>query len=387
MRRRPELDGLRGVAILLVVFAHAVQGVTPSNRGLAPSIGSLGGVAGVQLFFVLSGYLITGVLLRGGGLRLFYARRVRRLYPTLIVAVLVALLWTGDAGGALRAMTYIENLGMDGGTYVLSHTWSLAVEEQFYLVWPVLLLAARRHAVWVAVGGVLATWGLQQTVGWADHAVYVGLRWDAVLAGCALALVPWKPSGRWFMAGMVVLSAYTLGLVTVGRTDYMVLTLASVALVAGAAQVPVLSARWLVHVGHISYALYLWHVLAMRLDIPTPVALLLGWGLAEVTYQVIDRHSQRSPLRHPSDSGEVLDSDAGRAERVPVVGDVRDLEVCPEQPGDLPIRLPGGATEGAREAPPPARGGVEAGADEQLPGVTSLPLVAPRHGPQRTPRV
>lgn len=300
--RRPELDGLRGVAILLVVFAHAAAGVYPTNRGLAPELESLGGVAGVQLFFVLSGFLITGVLLRGGGLVSFYRRRWNRLYPTLLVVTLVAVLWSGDAIGALRAMTYTENLSiLPQGDGVLGHSWSLAVEEQFYLAWPLVLLVARRHAATIAVVGIGATWALQHLADWSDHAVYVGLRWDAVLAGSLLALVPWKGSPRTFALGAAVLAAYTLGLVELGRSDYMVLTVASVAMVASAGSVRALGAGWIGHVGRISYPLYLWHVLAMRLDVPTPVALALGWALAEITYRLIDRAAQGSTTKkeHP----------------------------------------------------------------------------------------
>jgi peptidoglycan/LPS O-acetylase OafA/YrhL len=304
--RRPELDGLRGVAILLVVFAHATLGVWPHYRGLVPEMGSDGGMAGVQLFFVLSGYLITGVIVRGGGLGRFYRRRCRRLFPTLLVVVAVTVMWTGDTAGAFRALTYTENLPIlptgrwtDPNGWALSHTWSLAVEEQFYLVWPVALLIARRHAAKVAAVGIAVTWWLQQTVDWSDYAVYVGLRWDAVLAGCLLALVPWRASAGWFAAGAVVLGAYTLGVVDVGRGDFMVLTVASVALIAGAGNVGALRARWLVHVGRISYALYLWHVVTMRLDVPMVAALALGWGAAELTYLLVDRRAQRTSPPRP----------------------------------------------------------------------------------------
>lgn len=303
MERRLELDGLRGVAILLVVFAHVTGGVWPSQRGLAPWLGSDGGVAGVQLFFVLSGYLITGVLLRRGGLVRFYRRRWRRLFPTLVVVTLVAVVWSGDAAGGLRALTYTENIpavmrvteewgGQAQLRDVLGHTWSLAVEEQFYLAWPLLLLISGRHAAKLAAAGVVLTWTLQHSVGWSEHAVYVGLRWDAVLAGCLLALVPWRPSAGWFAAGGVVLWAYTLGLVDAGRSDYMVLSLASVAVVASAHCIRQLEAGWLVHVGRISYALYLWHVLVMRLDWTTLVTFPLSLLAAEATYLLVDRRAQ-----------------------------------------------------------------------------------------------
>lgn len=153
---RPDIEGLRGLAVLLVVGYHAGM----------PGVG--GGFIGVDVFFVLSGYLITAILTReieaSGGIRLarFYARRVRRLLPAAAVLVLFTLVVgtllqpphvqrelakTAGAAGA-----YVSNfwLAWQVGDYFgsgaeadpLLHMWSLSVEEQFYLVWPVLLLAA-----------------------------------------------------------------------------------------------------------------------------------------------------------------------------------------------------------------------------------------------------
>jgi peptidoglycan/LPS O-acetylase OafA/YrhL len=302
-RRVPELDGLRGLAILLVVFAHAASGVYPHGRGFAPGLGSLGGMVGVQLFFVLSGLLITRQLVERPGLGRFYRRRVQRLYPTLVLVVAVAVVWSGDLAGAARALTYTENLPavvtwtdgrLPGGGF-LGHTWSLAVEEQFYLVWPAVLLVAGRHATKVAVGGICATVLAQQVVGWSDSAVYAGLRWDAVLAGCVIALTAWH-GRRWlFLVGAAVLAVYALGLTgELERIDYPIATAASVLMVGSAAAVPALGGRVLAHFGRISYAWYLWHVLAMRLDAPVAVTLALGLVLAELTYAAVDRQAQRS---------------------------------------------------------------------------------------------
>jgi peptidoglycan/LPS O-acetylase OafA/YrhL len=303
---RPELDGLRGVAILLVVFAHAVEGVYPRGRGLVP-IGSLGGLVGVQLFFVLSGYLITGILLRSERVDLgaFWRRRVGRLYPTLLVVCGVVVVWFGDGASVARAVTYTANIaGGDHGASTMSHAWSLAVEEQFYLVWPVVFVVARRWRAQVCVAGIVACWVAQQTVGWSDHAVYVGLRWDALLAGCLLAVVGCRVPSWCFTAGGIVVAAYTLGLVDLGSWNYPISTLAAVGLVAAVPS----SLGVLTHIGRISYALYLWHVVTMRLDLPVPVTLALGWVMAEVTYRLIDRRVQnnrgRASLTHVQDPHE-----------------------------------------------------------------------------------
>ena len=159
--RRPDLDTLRGLAVALVVLEHA--GV--------PGVHGAGGV-GVTAFFVLSGWLITSGLLREaatGGVDLprFWGRRVRRLVPALVVvvAVVTALgLALGDPGiaspaTALVALLFLGDwpaaLGVPMGA--LGHTWSLAVEEQFYLLWPwVLAFAARRGRASALVNGTLA---------------------------------------------------------------------------------------------------------------------------------------------------------------------------------------------------------------------------------------
>ena len=155
MKHRPELDGLRGIAILAVLAAHT--GV--------PGFADGGGGAGVTLFFVLSGYLITSLLLaerdKNGrvDLRAFYVRRALRLLPALaaVLVVVVVLLLAGLAPAAAVADTnyaiviagvvaYVANWVAVAGQSIgmLGHTWSLAVEEQFYIVWPAMLLAGRR---------------------------------------------------------------------------------------------------------------------------------------------------------------------------------------------------------------------------------------------------
>lgn len=153
---RADIEGLRGVAVLAVLGFHAAVS------------GFAGGFVGVDVFFVISGYLITAQLFResagSGTIRLarFWSRRVRRLVPalaltvvgTLALAALVQspLAWTSVAGEARSALLYVSNIKYarealdyfrDGATPLL-HTWSLAVEEQFYVVWPLLVLLAAK---------------------------------------------------------------------------------------------------------------------------------------------------------------------------------------------------------------------------------------------------
>ncbi len=142
--RRRSLDGLRALAVLMV-FAHHINGQSLP-----------GGFIAVDLFFVLSAYLITWLLLQEHdatgtvSLRSFYARRALRLYPALIVLVFtVTPIATRDDLGlpvkdGLAALTYVEDFwwNYSGHVSLVLHTWSLSVEEQFYLVWPVVLIVA-----------------------------------------------------------------------------------------------------------------------------------------------------------------------------------------------------------------------------------------------------
>ena len=152
MQRIPELDGLRAVAILPVLAFHAEGRFFP------------GGFLGVDLFFVLSGFLITGLLIdemRTTGviyLRNFYRRRALRILPPLFAAIALAMALSRiDPGVALAAILFYANL-LDPATMgTLSHTWSLSVEEHFYLAWPFLFTLRRKSlilaiAIFVAIG-------------------------------------------------------------------------------------------------------------------------------------------------------------------------------------------------------------------------------------------
>ncbi|WP_294000262.1 acyltransferase family protein [Sphaerotilus sp.] len=207
----PSLDGLRGVAILLVLLHNFDVLDLGGARALGPVLVKeflYIGWIGVQLFFVLSGYLITRGLLvtqtRPDYFERFFLKRVLRIFPLYYLALLVFLVLLPATGWvAQRSMqysslwlwTYLSNwttpFEPTGGP--LPHFWSLAVEEQFYLVWPLLLWKLRLRWVWRLCLGLTALapllrWGLVQQ-GLPDEALYefTFSRMDALTAGAALA--------------------------------------------------------------------------------------------------------------------------------------------------------------------------------------------------------
>ena len=309
MTYRPELDGIRGLAILLVLAQH----INLPRSALA-------GMVGVNLFFVLSGYLITSLLIKEQDatgridLRRFYERRVRRLIPALL-AVLVAtgalmavMGRFGDyLGPAAVSFFYVSDIakaiGYDLG-YV-GHTWSLAMEEQFYLLWPALLIfTPRRFLAPIAIGGILLAVVLQLALVPDNVLAHFrpDVRADAILWGCLIALVP-VAVPRWAAAasgiGLVVVSFTFLWPAGIALSSIL-----SALLIAGASQLaPVLSARPLVRVGQISYGMYLWHAIPVGLlERQTLAGNVLAMAAVVVTTIVLALASERwieRPFRRP----------------------------------------------------------------------------------------
>ncbi|MBI5290043.1 MAG: acyltransferase [Chloroflexi bacterium] len=221
----PALDGLRGVAVLMVMFFHFVlvtrlhyglEGTTAGAEGVIDWIAD-GGWAGVELFFVLSGFLITGILLRAretpsGYFRNFYARRALRIFPLyyatlFFIIVLLPLLATisSDEFARLQSLqlwhwTYTMNLWItatngagDTDVFATGHFWSLSVEEQFYLVWPaVVYVCGRRWLIPACIAIVIVSPLLRFAALAAGADPFVGytftpLRLDALAMGALLA--------------------------------------------------------------------------------------------------------------------------------------------------------------------------------------------------------
>jgi peptidoglycan/LPS O-acetylase OafA/YrhL len=293
--RKHALDGLRGVAIALVVCVHCFR--VPVD-----------GVVGVDLFFVLSGLLITTILLdardSGGiSLRRFYSRRVRRLMPALVVmlAVFTAVTLAVEGASSLRRVVFGDLAGLGFSTnFVVAnsdpnqlpisgavmHLWSLGQEEQFYLVWPLALIFLRgRWLVTVLVVGIVASIAEQIALlfaGAPTQRIEFGpdTRSTAILFGCLLALA--LRSRAWgFVAKAARVSLplsavifFFVAFAPLGRGLYLgflpLFCIATAAIVAWALEMSPapLTFRPLVGLGRISYSLYLWHM---------PILLAIGW--------------------------------------------------------------------------------------------------------------
>lgn len=334
LEHRPALDGLRGLAVLAVVAYHL--SVSPGAGPLALFLP--GGFLGVDLFFVLSGFLITSLLLidhvhRGSTISSrFWIRRARRLLPALLVtlgltaayAVAVASPWELDniRRTGLASLLYVTNwyliFGDTGPASVLSHTWSLSIEEQWYLLWPFLLGAllyafrGRAHAVLTAVGALALTSFVAMAVlfdhdGWARAYNGSDTRASELLVGAALALVLLGRRPPAHRAGRVTLEvAGWCGLVVIGwlsfvaspfagwmyHGGYALTAVGGAALIAAAVQPtspllrPALSWRPLAAVGLISYGLYLYQVPVILWLRPEIVG-VRGWPLVALRLAVM----------------------------------------------------------------------------------------------------
>jgi peptidoglycan/LPS O-acetylase OafA/YrhL len=295
----PGLDGIRGLAIGLVLFSHSV--IYDGSSSIRP-IGFHAGYIGVSIFFVLSGYLITTVLLReeertgGISLRLFYLRRALRLFPALwLYLLVVGAIWL--AGGLpyhpwhsfVSSLLYLRNLV--GRGHETDHLWSLSIEEQFYLVWPLVMIMLRcRHrarlfiALAVLIGITLwriyaARTGLASA---GDLYIRSDFRFDSPLFGCVLALaqrVPWGTrvwtnstalrNDLMTLVGVVGLALWVgLGMdeVVYPGTDATAVCMLGVALVMSQTGVRGWLSNaftWppLVALGQVSYGIYLWQQL------------------------------------------------------------------------------------------------------------------------------
>lgn len=275
----PALDGLRSLAIALVAVYH---GVMPAH---------FGGAGGVDVFFVLSGFLITTLLLEEHeasgrvSFRRFYLRRAIRLYPPLLLMLAVVFIPIALTMGINTATTgsglslfYLMPIGAESGLTSLSpyeHTWSLGVEEWFYFVWPpILLLLLRRPRRWAPIAASAAAVVLIAGAFLAEARtgeVSFILRAGGLMAGCALALFLRGSSftpGRWFGPAGLALVAFGVlhsSVAPFSTLDVVISVAGTLLLIVALTRGPrdllhrALAAEPMAYVGRISYELYLWH--------------------------------------------------------------------------------------------------------------------------------
>jgi peptidoglycan/LPS O-acetylase OafA/YrhL len=401
---RPDIDGLRAIAVLVVVGYHAFPAWIP------------GGYIGVDIFFVISGYLITDIIFRkilAGSFTVidFYQRRVRRIFPALILVTVVtfAIGWfylpprdfrslgTNIAGGAI----FIQNIVLLGqvgyfdlaaGRKPLLHLWSLGIEEQYYIAWPIILLAVRRWGL----NAVTLTFILIAASFWLDLAMlkkdvdlafYLPFTraWELLIGSAlSISLITAKdvPIAVWITNECQRVSVkvenglqqlvWSAGTAPRGHLMREFFAFGAIAAIAGAVYrfsshtpypgtftlIPVLAAttliltsgswinriflssRPMVFIGLISYPLYLWHYPLMAYARILWVDSVPGWVMASVviasgifawlTYRYIEL-----PIRYtkPRSHAKIAALVAGMA-AVGAVGLIAD------KTGGLPIRIP-----------------------------------------------
>jgi peptidoglycan/LPS O-acetylase OafA/YrhL len=336
---RPALDGVRAVAISGVVAWHFF-GVPK------------GGAFGVDLFFVLSGFLITNLLVEerlstgSVDLRAFYGRRARRLLPALAV-MLAVYLSIADARhlepgrnlliGGLSSVGYMSNIGMafwkSSMAAGLSHTWSLSAEEQFYLVWPVMLLAALRRGRRVAIATVcLVIAGAEVrglTLPHGDRQAF-GPEYRSTIAlaiGCLFALLPPAKTLQVLLRRLTPVAVFLVGVGLLTNLSlhfaywHVLFCFSSVIVIVSLLEPNLLTSllgkppvAW---VGKISYSLYLWHLpilFMLGLTIAGSdrtgrrvLALALSVAAATASYYLIEMPiRRRARLRQRFEHGEAL---------------------------------------------------------------------------------
>ena len=368
---RPDIDGLRAIAVMLVVIFHAFPEAMP------------GGFIGVDIFFVISGFLITGIVVREldqkrFSLLAFYNRRIRRIFPALIVVLCVTMvlgwLWMLPAAYAqlssdvFASAAFFANIALllqsgyfdvESAKKPLLHLWSLGIEEQFYLFWPLLLMlvARLRLSMLAAVSVVgVASFVLNVALIGSNPVATFYLpftrAWE-LLAGAALAC-GWNQLSQASTASnlrasigvvLIVAAAGVLDTKSAFPGWWAILPVAGAALLLSAPATwfcrSLLASPPLVWIGLISYPLYLWHwplLVFCGIIKFAPLTLLerglvvgLSFALAWATYRFIEipfRFGRPSPLKILSlCSGMVLIAVAGG---VVVEGRGFDFRLPPE---------------------------------------------------------
>lgn len=353
--RIPSLDGLRAVSIAMVLAGHAASGI-PALRDRPLLLYTVfNGSRGVNVFFVISGFLITSLLLREErltgriSLKQFYIRRGFRILPPFWIFLgAVVLLWkigAFETRWAHLAVAFTFLRDYIAGDWWTGHSWSLSVEEQFYLLWPAaVVLAGRRRSLWIASGLIVAAPAIRVL----SHLFVTGrfgpieffmfhMRVDSLMFGCALALVQNSPRfdglAKRVLNWPCMLLALCFFLFLSGYLNYRFqgyyllpfgYTFEAIAIshlllyfvrspdsVGGR----LLNSRFLVHVGVISYSLYLWQQLFLTDMLRSrlgnfPVNLIAAFLAAELSWRLVEQPAMRLRQRFSSWQSSTAESPA-----------------------------------------------------------------------------
>lgn len=352
--RIPSLDGLRAVSITMVLLGHLEGTHHFPKLQVHRWLGDMAHL-GVLVFFVISGFLITSLLMgerqKSGttSLAMFYLRRVLRIFPAFYAFILMMVIashlgWVRLSGSdLLHALTYTVNYDPQR-SWIIGHLWSLSIEEQFYLLWPLVFLVSRKNGALIVALAAFAMGPLVRSAmhlmfpphsPWRDLEVFPAMA-DAVAIGCIFALLrPWLLSQTWYLrltANRWSLLAIPLVLLINRLEDYTVVDLfgSPVMLVCLAALIEsstrhetawlgrFLNWRPVTYVGLLSYSLYLWqqpfldrHSDALLTAFPqnillTVVAAMLSYYLIEKSFLSMRKKIERGrPLSTPTPVVEV----------------------------------------------------------------------------------
>jgi peptidoglycan/LPS O-acetylase OafA/YrhL len=357
----PELDGIRGLAIVGVLCSHGV-GISglfdASHNSLADKLLRYACVplwGGVDLFFVLSGFLITGILLRSktseNYFSSFYARRVLRIFPIYYLVLTLSLVmghFSADFAAQLPAWAswkfayflYVQNWpifwhGQKIMTGIWGPYWSLAVEEQFYFIWPLVVsLFPEKTIAWICYVGTACALPLRIFLSWRYFGINFGLaqitssRVDGLFLGAACAIYMYRHRThvplRWIIAsgsgGLMIMGYIAVfhhgelvgtknWMTTLGITGFALLSAALVAVSPYHLKVidRVLNLRWLRAAGKYSYGMYVYHLFIFlpmsavgkhlglwdRLNFPERILVLVSemiavFLIAKISYDVFE---------------------------------------------------------------------------------------------------
>ncbi|MBN9616438.1 MAG: hypothetical protein BGO25_02110 [Acidobacteriales bacterium 59-55] len=309
MSRIPSLDGLRALSIFLVMALHTIQRFNMSHHVPLIWYAIFDGDTGVFIFFVISGYLITSLLLheqqkRGSiSMSSFYFRRAMRILPPIYfyVAVLLLLGWAGRLAihkiDIISALFFFRNYATSNSMWSLEHFWTLSVEEQFYFIWPCILYfclrrrpglpgritAAKVALAVIVISPVIRVVSFRLPIDYLHHSSMFHMRADSLMFGCVVALLQGTPvferiyalaTKIWWIPPAVIFFSDCLqarfqnywqlpfGITVCGTAIafFLLWCVRNPSSVIGR----VLNARFIVHIGVLSYSIYVWQTLFLH---------------------------------------------------------------------------------------------------------------------------